>query len=303
MSKNGFSLTLIGLVVAVLGIVAPIAWDFWSSNSELTLTKDRTATIFEDKADIKNLSIFYNGREINTLSKTFFELKNTGRRPITDNDFVSNPVVVLHDGDVLEVEVDSSMPDNITKHVSSKGSVVQLEFKLLNPGDYIKFSVVTNSTSPQFSARARIKGVNELRFIEGENRIHVNSEIKFHVYVVGGFSLFFVVIGLGLVSVRPKLKKQLALVSRGEIPIHPGESVGVVLGYIDVDLGMLTRRKKDRLRRLVPVDAEFLSERDAKNIVNEVRYILGNESPITSAIFSLILAGYGWWYVFKSLFI
>ena len=301
--RTGNSLTLIAILIAAIGVLAPITWDWWTSSSEISLTKEHTVTIVEKKSDVENLTILYSGRQIDTLSKLSFELKNTGRTAITIDDLISEPLITLDDGSILEANIDSSIPLNIDKSIELEGDSVTIRFKLLNPGDSIKFSLLSNRINPGFSATARIKNVKALRISKLEDQVRVSGNIGFIVYVVSAFTLLFFIATLTLLTEPSKIKLLLTAIEKGECPIRAGEPIEVVLSYIELDLSVLTKNKRRKIKTLVPLHKSALTESDSKNIINEVRSALLQESPIAGAILSFALAILGGWYVFNAIFI
>lgn len=302
-NKNGISLTLIGLIVAIIGVLAPIIWDWWSSSAEITLTTAHTVTIVEKKTDVENLTILYDDQKINTLSKSSFELKNTGRTAITASDLISDPKLELKGGKILEVEINEAYPNNNDAVISNAGSLITLKFELLNPGDYIKFSVLTDASNPVFLASSRIKNVKELQVVQVEDQVKVSGNISFWVYVVAAFSLLFLLVFMALLAEVPKLKKQVKAIRDCHTPLHSGESINVVRSYIDTDLSMLTTKKREVLHNMIPTGVDALSQEQADELILQVRMDLSNEAPLAGAIVCLIIVGIGGWYVFSSVFI
>lgn len=302
-NRKGLSLTVVALIVAILGVLAPIIWDLWNSSAEVTLTTAHTVTIVEKKTDVENLVILYDDQKINTLSKSSFEFKNTGRTAITASDLISDPKLELKDGKIFEAEINETSPDNIDASISALGSVITLNFKLLNPGDYIKFSVLIDVSDPVFSASSRIKNVKALQIVKAEDQVKVSGNIGFLVYVVAGFSMLFIFVFIRLLAEIPKLKQQLKAIRNSETPLHTGESTSVVRSYIDIDLSMLTKKKREALKKTIPTGVDVLSEEQTEELISQVSTILSNESPLAGAMFCLILVGFGGWYVFSSVFI
>lgn len=302
-NKKGLSLTVVGLIVAIVGVLAPIIWDLWSSSAEVTLTTAHTVTIVEKKTDVENLVILYDDQKINTLSKSSFEFKNTGRTAITASDLISDPKLELKDGKIFEAEIDETSPDNIDASVSAVGSVITLNFKLLNPGDYIKFSALIDVSDPVFSASSRIKNVKALQVVKAEDQVKVSGNIGFWVYVVAGFSMLFIFVFIGLLAEIPKLKQQLKAIRNSDTPLHTGESTSVVRSYIDIDLSMLTKKKREALKKTIPTGVDVLSKEQTEELILQVSTMLSDESPLAGAMLCLIIVGFGGWYVFSSVFI
>ena len=302
-TNNGVSLTIMGLFIALLGVIIPIAWDLWNSSAEVTLTINKTATIVEKKNNVEKLQILYGGRQVDSLSKTSFEIKNTGRKAVTVDDLISNPRIALKEGNILEAEIVKSSPENIDKNIVIDEKSISLEFKLLNPGDLIVFSILSDVKDPEFISSARIKNVRNLKIMKAEEQVMINGNVGFLVYLVGIFSMLFLLVFFALLWEAPKLKKQLLAIKRAETPLHKGESIEVILSYIDLDLSMLTTAKRKRLKESIPSGIDRLDEIETKKLISEVSAMLNSESPVGGAIVSLILAALGGWYVYSSVFV
>jgi len=249
------------------------------------------------------LVILYDGQKINTLSKSSFEFQNTGRTAITASDLISEPTLELKDGQIFEAEINETYPANNGASISTLGPLITLSFKLLNPGDYIKFSVLIDVPNPVFSASSRIKNVKELQRVQAEDQIKVSGSIGFWVYVVAGFSLLFFLVFVMLLTEVPKLKQQIKAIRNSDTPLHTGEPTSVVRSYIDIDLSMITKKKREDLKGIIPVGASVLSEEKAEELISQIRTTLSDESPLAGAIICLIIVGIGGWYVFSSVFI
>lgn len=299
--KNG--ITILGLLLASLGVIAPIIWDLWSSSAEISLTIDQTSTIIEKRDNFEKLTILYKGEPIELLSKTFISLKNTGRKAVALDDIISTPNIALHDGNIFEAEIIRSDPEYMDKNISTDGKSVALTFKLLNPSDMIVFSILSDVKNPIFIPTARIKNIKKLKIIKPEEQIKINSNIGFLVYVVGCFSAIFFLVFIRLLKDVPKIRQQLVSIKNAETPLHTSEPVAVIYHYIDHHLSMLTMDKRKKIKELIPNNVEKLDDVTAEKMISVVSTILSSESPLAGAIISLVLAFIGAWYVYNSIIV
>lgn len=300
---NGISLTIMGLFIALLGVIAPIVWDLWNSSAEISLIIDHTATIIEKRDNVEKLVILYEGKQIESLSKTSFTLKNTGRKAVALDDIVSNPNIALRDGNIFEAEIIKSDPEYIDKNISTNGKSVSLTFKLLNPGDMIIFSILSDVKTPIFIPTARIKNIKNLKIIKAEEQIKINGNVGFWVYIVGLFSALFFAVFISLLMDAPKFKQQIAAIKNGETPLHKNESIEVIYFYIDKNLSMLTKEKRKRIKELIPKNVDKIDDSEAQKIISFISTLLSSENPIAGAITALLLAVIGGWYVYNSIFV
>lgn len=156
---NGLSLTIIGLIIAAIGVIAPIAWDWWNKKSELNLEVSNSVTIIKKENSIQDLKIYYAGKEISSLTKNTLTLKNTGRTPISKDDVISNILVKIEDGTLLEASKVKEDPENINASITLKDNGFNISFDLLNPNDEIDISILSSGINPRFNPEARIKNI------------------------------------------------------------------------------------------------------------------------------------------------
>ena len=221
--------TLIGLLLATVGVLAPIAWDYYQSRIQLELQHLATNTLVQPNENIKGLQISFASRVIPSLSQLEFVLLNTGSRPIRGEDLVSKPTLRFVEGvELLDVATQSVVPDNLqhTLTVDSTDRSVTLDFPLMNPGDRLRFTVLATSPAPDFNADARIVGLNRLEIRDrrevagGDTR-----DLNWMVYVLAGVSslllLFFL---LAIYSVGKE--KELALLAECGLLVLPRGKTG-----------------------------------------------------------------------------
>ncbi len=299
---NGMSLTILGLIIAAIGIVAPITWDWWNSKASLAITDVRIATVVETREDVKGLEITYNGTNVDNLSKITYRLENIGRIPLEESDVVQPPTVTLSQGNILNATVEELHPDNLKNSLEAKNGSVTISFKLLNPGDYIVVGMLVDSELPKLSASARIKGVSELKIVLPEQEITISKDIGWTVYVVSGVSFIFLVGFFNILSEIPKKKSQLNAIVRKETPVHSGEPVEVIKRYIENDLSFLTGDRKKAVKDAIPEDTERLDEKQSENLIQVIAKAINDEETWGPALTLLVLSGIGFWYVLGSIF-
>lgn len=85
---------ILGLVVAVLGIVTPIVWDLSKGKSKLLELKQlEEVVIIQKQDDIQKLKIFYDTEELANLTRLKFILSNTGTTPLVAADLIKPPSI------------------------------------------------------------------------------------------------------------------------------------------------------------------------------------------------------------------
>ena len=108
---NGTSLTLLGLIIAILGVVSPIAWDWWNKRTQITIETKSNVSIVSISQPINNLELLYNGKKVSELHKVVLVMRNTGKTPVTKDDVVSPLTLIFSADEILEVVLPSSTPN------------------------------------------------------------------------------------------------------------------------------------------------------------------------------------------------
>ena len=228
--------TLIGLLLAAVGVLTPIAWDYYRSRIQLELQHLTTSTLVQPGTNIEGLQISFASRVIPSLSQLDFVLLNTGSRPIRGEDLVSKPTLRFVDGvELLDVATQSVVPDNLqhTLTVDSAERSVTLGFPLMNPGDRLRFTVLATGPAPDFNADTRIVGLNRL---EVRDRREVaggdTRDLSWMVYALAGVSsLLFLFFLLTIHSVGKE--NELALLAeRGLLVLPLGKTGAEYRQYI-----------------------------------------------------------------------
>jgi hypothetical protein len=162
--KNKFgAVTFFSLVVAVLGVVVPIAWDYYSGQKGISLTLLSHSQVISSNTAVEGLEISYKGMRLSSLSRMTFLVENTGNKPILESDVVSPIKIETSDkSNVLDVIVDSRVPNNLDLQAAKNGQGVVISFSLLNPGDKAFVSLLVDSRDKVFTAASRIAGVQDL---------------------------------------------------------------------------------------------------------------------------------------------
>ena len=220
--------TLIGLLLAAVGVLIPIAWDYYRSRIQLELQHLATSILVQPSANIKGLQISFESRVIPNLSQLEFVLLNTGSRPIRGEDLVSKPTLRFVDGVVpLDVSTQSVTPDNLqhTLKIDSADRSVTLDFPLMNPEDRIRFTVLATGLAPDFTAAARIVGLNRLEVrdrrgaAEGDTR-----DLDWTMYALAVVSAFLLLISLLGIYATGKEKELARLAGRGLLVLPLGKT-------------------------------------------------------------------------------
>lgn len=244
--KNGVSLTILGLLLAALGVIAPIIWDWWSKRSEITVETKQSFTLLQKEKSIQKLEIFYGGKSVDSLAKTVLVLKNSGRTPISKDDVVAPLTLTFQKSEVLEVIVMRQTPSNLNAAITTDGHNVAVTFQLLNPDDEIELSVLTNGENPTFDAHARIKSISKILQTSLENQPRVRWNAGVGPYVAGIFGIIFIFGGIGLLLEIPKKNMAKRLINHPQGPIATATSPDQIRDYVTTSLSFYSPRTRSR---------------------------------------------------------
>ncbi|MGB4074426.1 hypothetical protein [Pseudomonas sp.] len=300
---KGVSLTLAGLALATLGIITPITWDWWNTKSDLTITKEQRVNLIEQKTSVDGLKITYLGRDIESLSKIVFTLKNTGRTPIESSDLVSPPTLEITDGELLNASIEIMEPENLGSTITQNGNTVSIKFPLLNPEDFIKFSILVSGQSFSYKIESRIKNISKITSLDEKDQIKIRSSFGFGTYVVAAFVILFLAIFLALIADIPKRKRAYKSLLKEEPPFHPGEQTSTTIFYIDNDLRFLSKPKRTTLRAIATRHGSALEKDNSSELFNTTKSLLEAYNPAAGAIVVLFPIIAGSYYIYSSIFI
>ncbi len=215
---------LLGLVVAVIGIIAPIGWDRYKSQASLELQHISSLSLIESSGSLPKLELRYDGKVIKGASRLVFVLVNTGRTPILEKDLVSAPTISFEPGTMLlDVEREKAVPVDLDWNYKLDESTrsIRLEFALLNPGDSIQFGVLIGGRAPRYELKARVVGIKQVTVVDRTKEVQkAKRPISWTVYVVGATSTLFLLVLL--VSAIPELIEERRVKTKlrdGSLPV------------------------------------------------------------------------------------
>jgi hypothetical protein len=238
------------LFIGIVGIFAPIAWDLWSKRSELTVEIKQAVTILQKEKTIQKLGITYDGKSINSLSKTVLVLRNSGKTPISKDDVITPVTLKFKDSEILEVTKIRQLPLNLGADVNNDNHVITSSFQLLNPADELELSVLTAEGNPKFTAEARIKNIHNIVVTDLTDPKKGRWSVGLGAYVSGIVGLFFMLGAILMLKKLPVRNKQLALLKSPNSPILQSSSIDECKNYVPAHQGAQGGQK-------ITVNADF----------------------------------------------
>lgn len=185
--------SLIGLAVAAAGVIAPIAWDWWTGRAEIELQHLVTTSLVQRVEGLEQLEIRYGSRSIPSVTQMDFAVANTGNQPIREEDLVEPPTLHFPEQtQLLDAIPRTARPANLKVNVSvdTVARSISVTFPLLNPGDRARFSVLLAQTPGDYTTSARIVGVRQVNLVDKTpDREDQRPTVPWTVWLAGGFSL------------------------------------------------------------------------------------------------------------------
>lgn len=297
LKKFGVS-TILGLLIATIGIIMPIIWDYYKTRSAIELQYLSSTSLIKVGQTIDNLTVLYNSKKISNLTRTSFALVNTGRLPIHGQDIVAYPQITFNpSNEILEFRIDRAVPPElgITHTLDIKKNKIEISFPLLNQSDRIEFSVLVSGVNPKFNASARISGIRNLQVIDKTSETgKKHKPVPWTVFVVGPLTLYCIfLIFSGIINIRIE-QEQLRLWEQKSIIIQNELSAKEINNFIEITFKTtMTKRVKNLIYNYInainiPKNAKPNSQQiDA--ISREINKIISVD--IKFSIFEVIVVG------------
>lgn len=304
MTQNSrISKKFVGLIITISTLAAPIAWDWWSKKSDLTLNTEQSAAIIEKNSQVEGISIKFHDKEIDSLSKTTFNIKNTGRTPIESSDIISPILLKIRDGELLDATIESMKPENLAGQLLKDGNQIKISFPLLNPEDSIRFSILTTEPAKNFNIESRIKNISAINVTTSEDQIKIKSDLGVLSYLAFGIIGFLALVLFHLIGDIPKKSRAQNAIKKGEIPLHIGTPTYEMLSFVDNQLGYLTKNKRLILKKKIISTGEFVDEKTCHEIFASINDTIQSNSPAGGAFIVLILICACTYYLYSTLVI
>lgn len=300
-------MSVAGIIIGILGVIGPIAWDYYKTKSEVELRVIERSVIISKPKKLEGLLITYRGEALEELSKTAFSFINTGRTPILKKD-IAMPISIQFskESNVLDAKIEELYPKDLGASIqfNREPPSIMLEFPLLNPGDRIDFSILARKDNIDFSAGGRIAGVSSLK-IEKDNYLEKKSKNRpWTIYPVGLFSLVLAFASFVGFSQYPRELKFKRAVKRGTFKLPNIMTRDEFISWVESSFDFTTDSEREPLlvlSRELP-DTDNFSVDNNEKIMACIKNTLDNAtSNLWMGIFVLTISAIGGVYVFTNL--
>lgn len=199
----------ISLIVAVAGILVPIIWTSYIGRYDLVLRILYSAQLIPDDPIFEEMQVTLDAKTIKKLAKTSYVFLNRGNMPIHESDVALYPVLkYLKKDSVLSALVERKQPLHSNSRVELNGNEnsVEMRFLLLNPGDFIRFSVYFDQDSVgEATLQHHIKNIPTISVEDLRKTDLADSKPSAVVLTIVGMSVLFLT--LLLFPSYPEMRK------------------------------------------------------------------------------------------------
>lgn len=242
-----FEKWIVPATIALFSILATIAYQQYSTRSNLTLTIVEQSAIVESVDAISDIEVIYNGKKVRKLFSTKFTLENTGNKSIKKENFVS-PLLLQFEENILGVTSNGVEPKSLDGSIliqNNNNKSIIFSIPLLNPGDRISFSILSESENITPRVNTRIEGIADVTVRDVKN---VNSETtKLMIKIKYGtmFFAFAIALFMGIALLINFIKKRIYLKNSKDSSILIDVASDEQLRQkIEKELSFLTRENK-----------------------------------------------------------
>lgn len=289
------SVPVLGLVLAGIGVISPIAWDWWTKRSQLTIDTKSVATVASNAQPIQGLELFFNGKKISAVNRVHIELRNTGRTPVTKEDIVSPIAVRFGDGEVLDAKIARRSPENLDASLEARDHLT-ISFSLLNPNEYLEIDVLTTSQNPTIQASSRIKNISQIEIVTTANSISIRSDIAATTLAIGILGLLFAAVGIAIGKEVPKKIRASKTLQAGTHPIVTANSHAEAREHLYSDLDFLSDSRRKKVDVAIDAAPWPLDSTAKEKLCSEVLQAVKDEDSVGPALLSLALSCIAFWY-------
>jgi hypothetical protein len=287
--KGTYSVFL-GILLAGLGVIVPVAWDWWSKKSDLTVEVQSAAPVVNAAGASNGLQINYQGKPISSAYQFIFLVKNTGRTPIATDDIVEPLAITLKAGRVLNFEVIEQSPRDLAPLVKKKDGEVLFESALLNPGDYARLSLIAETSSTEVAVSARIKNIRTIHFVPMDNS---KPQLPALMTTAGLLVVEAIAAALILAGIKARRRIARAITSLKEQthPILDSQDRYVALRTYITTLGDLSEQRAQNAREAIDSSSWPLREQDKQIFAHKLIQELESEPNLSVLIIIAVIFG------------
>lgn len=286
-------LPIVGLLIALIGIVITIFWGQYTGRKSLEIRIMSIMSLLEKDPVLDELTISYKDKVITNLTKVQFVVLNTGRTPITEEDVKVFPTIDFGPkAELLLTKILRMDPPNINCSITrdQDPSKVTLKFSLLNPTDFVEFSVyITGLIEESFIVNSRIKGIKQVNVVDKTaGQIKPSRRVGWTIYMVGIFTLLLAVSFFPSVQERRIHLRTRKLLADNPHLLEKMTEKSEFERFIGDNISFVTNGEMKKLRSILYNDTrEFLDQK--ANLVSLITQYIKAPSGVEIVYYAVIL--------------
>lgn len=297
-------LTLFGLLIAIVGVLAPIVWDYYTGQRAIEVKILSSISILEEDPILEELTVSFKNKVVKNLTKINFALINSGRRPIADEEVKTFPTINFgKKTEVLLATITRTDPKNINCSIveNVESGSISVHFDLINPSDVIEFNVYISglfADSPLINSR--IKGIKHIDVIDKTlEQVTPTKKIGLSVYIVAPVIFLFTIILPYMLKEFNTHRNSRKLLRNNPELLRGVDSILEFEEFIGNNLTYVNSEEQTKLREILDDDDSDFANKKAKLIGQITRLIQrasGAESGFYLSIVIIIMgAGFLYW--------
>lgn len=283
------TITIVGLALTALSVIAPIAWDIWANPYQLSLLVHGRTLLIQRSEGIDGLRVTLAGREIEKLFSTEISIENTGRKLIARDDVIKPLTITFVEAPILGVALKERFPTNLEYVVQSiPPSQIQVNFDLLNRGEKVTLNILTDKLPKRIDGIIRAKNLSELYIRDYQTAPPLMERIPMHVFYITGLSLFLLVFGVNAARKEfGPLRRDAFFISE---TLKPGFEKNELNDFLQKNIWhRLTDRQKTRLEEKIQ-NADPADEKSTHDLAYAITYEALNQDASGIVAIAAVLA-------------
>jgi hypothetical protein len=175
----------VGVILALIAILISLYLNVRNSKRKRLSYKFDSYIIFELDENLHNdVKILFKEKPVSNIKVFLFELKNTGKIAIQEDDFVAPITLTFNEkAEILNIEKEFH-PPNISSTISNNQNEILINRTLLNKNDVIKLKILLSNSNNDFNLSSRINNINAIK--NDLHKIESKGKLLFLISITTG---------------------------------------------------------------------------------------------------------------------
>ncbi len=286
-------LSILALVVTLLAILTPILWTYYVGRRALEARILSSISLLEKDPILDELTISYRDKVVTNITKTRFFVINTGKTPITEDEVKAFPTIDFgQEAEILDTKILRTDPPNIVCNIMADQHLgkVTLRFRLLNPTDFVDFSVyVTGPIEKSPTIDARIEGIKQISIVDKTaEQIEAPRRTVWPVYIASVFIVFFGILILFAVKEILSQRRTRNLLTGNPHLLEAMTDKSQFKTFITDRMGFIAEKQREELQSILNDDTKDFQDRKAQ-LIELLTQRIGETAASTNALYFFIV--------------